>query len=247
MDLGLAGKSALITGSSKGIGLACAESLAAEGCNVHLVARTGSALQAARQSILSRYPVTVTAHALDLSRPQLISELVGRCGSVDILVNNAGAVPRLDLLDADDKRWREAWDLKVFAYINLSREIYRQMRQRGSGVIVNVIGMAGEMPNPGSIVSSTGNAALMAFSRALGAESVDHGIRVVGVNPGMVLTERAADNNNAAYRSVLERLPFNRMATTREIADVVTFVASERASYINGTIVTVDGGAVYRR
>jgi NAD(P)-dependent dehydrogenase (short-subunit alcohol dehydrogenase family) len=254
MDLGLSGKWALITGSSKGIGLACAESLAAEGCNVHLVARTASALEEARESILSRYSVKANLHALDLSRPESITSLVDRCGSINILINNAGAVPRRELLNVDDFEWRKAWDLKVFACINLTREVYRQMRARGTGVIVNVIGMAGEAPNPRSIIASTGNASLMAFSSALGAESVDYGIRVIGVNPGLVLTERTeslVSTNQGpdakAWRSLVERLPFKRMASTKEIADVVAFLASDRASYVSGTVVTVDGGAVNRR
>lgn len=254
MELGLLGKTALITGGSKGIGLGCAVSLAAEGCNLHLAARTPADLEAARANICSRYPVNIVTHEADLSDPEAAAALAQRCGHVDILVNNAGAVPRRALLDIDDADWRKSWDLKVYGSINLTREIYRTMRKRQNGVIVNVAGVAGEAPNANSIVSTTANAALMAFSRALGTESVDHGIRVVAVNPGLVLTERTrslleggSGPDAAAWGSLIQRLPFKRMAHTKEVGDVVAFLASERASYISGTVVTVDGGSAFRR
>lgn len=254
MELGLSGKTVLITGGSKGIGLGCAESFAAEGCNLHLAARTPTDLEAARAHISSRYGVNVVIHEADLSHPEAATTLAQRCDHVDILVNNAGAIPRRALLDIDDAGWRKSWDLKVYGSINLTREIYRAMRERQSGVIINVVGVAGEVPNANSIVSTTANAALMAFSRALGTESVDYRIRVVAVNPGLVLTERtrsllegSSGPDAAAWGSLIQRLPFKRMAHTKEVADVVTFLASERASYISGTIVTVDGGSALRR
>lgn len=253
MDLRLAGKTALITGGSKGIGLACAESLAAEGCNLCLVARTRSDLERARTQLL-RYNVEVAIREADLSLPRATAEIAAVCGPINILVNNAGATPRRDLLSASDLDWRRGWDLKVDGCINLTREVYRDMRARRSGVIVNIVGIAGETANPSSIVSSVGNAALMTFSRALGAESVDYGVRVVAVNPGLVLTERTrslleqdSGPDASAWRSIMERLPFKRMANASEIGDVVAFLASDRASYISGTVVTVDGGSVHRR
>ena len=254
MELGLSGKTALITGSSKGIGLACAELLAAEGCNVQLVARNPADLEAARAHLSSHFGVGVTAVAADLSRPEAVTDLGRSCGEVDILVNNAGAIPRRSLLDIDDSQWRQSWDLKVFGCIALTREIYRAMRARRRGVIVNITGVTADAPNPNSIVSTAGNAALMAFTRALGTESVDYGIRVVAVSPALVLTDRTKSlletktgPDAAAWGSLLERLPFKRMARPQEIGDVVAFLASERASYISGTAVTVDGGSINRR
>src|SRR6185295_5249438 len=108
--------------------------------------------------------------------------------------NNAGAIPPGTLRDLTDERWRHAWDLKVFGFFNLTREIYKRMRERGSGVIVNVIGVAGERHRANYIAGTTGNAGLMAFTRALGSESVDYGVRAVGVNPGGIQTERAIDH-----------------------------------------------------
>lgn len=252
MDLRLAKKKALVTGGSKGIGFACAESLAAEGCDVHLIARTLPGLQEAQKQLSGRYQVNVQIRQADLSDPTAAAEISHSCGPLDILVNNAGAAARRSLLGSEEAEWQQTWDLKVFGYISLTREVYRTMCERGQGTIVNVIGIAGESPNSNSIISTTGNAALMAFSRALGAESVDHGVRVIGVNPGLVLTDRTkpllADAEQAqSWRSVIERLPFKRMASPREIGDIVAFLASDRASYISGTVVTIDGGAVHRR
>jgi 3-oxoacyl-[acyl-carrier protein] reductase len=254
MDLGISGKSALVTGGSKGIGLACAESLAAEGCHLHLAARNPADLDTARRHLASRYRVEVTTHAVDLSRADAAVALGQSCGELDILVNNAGAVPRRSLLDSDDAEWRQSWDLKVYGFINLTREIYRTMCGRGRGAIVNVVGITGETPNANSIMSTVGNAALLGFTRALGSESVDKGIRVVAVNPGLVLTDRTkslleggSGPDAAAWGSLVQRLPFKRMAHAREVGDVVAFLASERASYVSGTMIAVDGGGALGR
>jgi NAD(P)-dependent dehydrogenase (short-subunit alcohol dehydrogenase family) len=251
MDLRLAKKRALVTGGSKGIGFACAEALAAEGCDIQIVARTRQDLTAAQELLSARYHVDVQTWRANLADHKAAEEIGDRCGPLDILVNNAGSTPRHSLLGSKEAQWLENWDIKVFGHIKLTRKICRGMYERGRGVIINVAGIAGESPNANSIISTTGNAALMAFSRALGAESVDHGVRVVAVNPGLVLTDRTkpllTDPAQQSWRSVTERLPFKRMASPSEIGDVVAFLASERASYISGTVVTVDGGAVNRR
>jgi NADP-dependent 3-hydroxy acid dehydrogenase YdfG len=158
VDLNLAGRTALITGGSKGIGRAVAEALAAEGCHLHLAARGAEALEAAREAIVRARQVSVTVHALDLSDSAAQTELAGRCGDVDILVNNAGAIPGGSLDQIDEERWRAAWDLKLLGYINLGRAFHARMVSRGHGVIVNVIGLAGERFNAGYIAGSTANA-----------------------------------------------------------------------------------------
>lgn len=252
MDLNLRGRTALVTGASKGIGLAIARGLAGEGCNLHLASRSAADLEAARARILADAQVEVRCHALDLSDTASVEELARRCGDVDILVNNAGAIPAGRLLGVDAAKWRKAWDLKVFGYIDLSRAIYAGMRQRRSGVIINVIGLAGERMKADYIAGSTGNAALMAFTRALGGESVDSGVRVVGVNPGQIETERlrSALEQRAAkmlgdagrWMEFVKNPPLGRLGRPEEIADVVAFLASDRASFISGTIVTVDAG-----
>jgi len=185
-----------------------------------------------------------------------MAQLAQRCGDVDILINNAGSVPSGHLLEIDEARWRQSWELKVFGYINLTREIYRRMCLRRRGVIVNVIGVAGERLRQDYIAGGTGNAALMAFTKNLGGESVDYGVRVVGVNPGQVETDRlrqrlerkaqAELGEASRWRELVVSPPFGRLARSEEVADTVVYLASSRASYISGTIVTVDGGRAVR-
>lgn len=253
MELGLKGRTVLITGGSKGIGRACAEGFAAEGCRLHLVARTEHDLNSARAYLEASSPdVDVTAHTLDLARPGATEALVEAVPAVDVLVNNAGAIPPGDLETVDEARWREAWDLKVFGYINLTRAYYARMRERGGGVIVNVVGVAGEKPDPGYIAGTAGNAALMAFSRGAGARSLNDGIRVVAVNPGPVETERIAllmqaraereKGDAGRWREYFEALPLGRPAKPEEVADLVVYLASPRAAYVSGTVITINGG-----
>src|SRR5262249_52606606 len=182
------------------------------------------------------------------------------CRDVDILVNNAGSIGRARLHEIDAQSWRRAWDLKVFGYIDLAREIYAGMRQRRTGVIINIIGLSGERHRPEFIAGTSGNAALMAFTRALGAESVDYGVRVLGINPGRVETERQIEHlHEAAQKRLGDRsrwqdirddmvagLPFKRSARPDEVADLVVFLASERASYMSATVVTIEAGQSLR-
>mgnify|MGYP001567103707 CR=1 FL=1 len=260
MDLQLRGKNVLITGASKGIGYACAAGFAAEGCSLHIASRNSAALEEARGKLVKQYGVKVSCHPYDLSVTANTVALGRACGDIDVLVNNAGAIPggRIDQLD--DETWRRSWDLKVFGYINLSREVYARMRARGTGVIVNVIGMAGERNRPEYIAGSSANAGLMGFTRALGAESVDHGVRVIGVNPGRIETERQIEivmeaaakklGDRSRWKEMMAQMastsPFKRFGRPDEVADLVVYLASARASYISATIVNIDAGQSLR-
>ena len=253
MDLGLAGRSALVTGASKGIGHAAARALAAEGCGpIHLAARDAAALAACAQELARDFGVEAVVHALDLSKSSSQRSLAAACGEIDILVNNAGAIPRGTLLEIDESRWRESWDLKVFGYINLTREIYRMMSARRRGVIVNVVGMAGERPDATYLAAGSGNAALIYFTEALGGASLKDGVRVLGVNPGPVLTDRyiggaerraeARLGAAARWRELLTALPLGRAAEPAEVASLIAYLASDQASYLSGVLVRIDGG-----
>ncbi|HWW50002.1 MAG TPA: SDR family oxidoreductase [Xanthobacteraceae bacterium] len=252
MDLHLRGKSALITGASKGIGAAIAEALAEEGCHLHLAARTTDALNATAQRLRSKHQVNVTVHTVDLRKRDDLASLIDSAPDVDILVNNAGDIPGGSLERIDDATWRHAWDLKVFGFINLTRLFYARMKTRGHGVIINIIGAAGERVDANYIVGSAGNASLMAFTRALGGASLKDHIRVVGINPGPVATDRitalmkrqalARYNDESRYPEMMAQFPLGRAAKPREIADMAAFLASERSAYTSGVIITIDGG-----
>jgi NAD(P)-dependent dehydrogenase (short-subunit alcohol dehydrogenase family) len=256
VKLDLGGRSALITGASKGIGLACAEVLAEEGCHLHLAARNGLAMEAAAARLRAAHGVRITVHALDLSSTAAMEELAAAAADADILINNAGDIPAGPLDKVTDKAIRDGFDLKVFGYITLTREFYGRMKARGGGVVVNVIGNSGENWDAAYFAGSTGNAALMSFTKAIGGRSLDDGIRVVGVNPGPVATDRmlkimrikAKDmlGDEARWEELFARYPGGRPATTRETADLCAFLASPRASYITGTVVTIDGGIAAR-
>ena len=172
MDLHLRGKVALVTGASKGIGLACARQLAEEGCHLHLASRTKADLERAKESIQARHNVSVTIHPVDLSNGDAARSLAAACSDIDILVNNAGAIPAGDLQAIDEQRWRDAWNLKVFGYVNLCRAVYPAMKARGGGVIVNVLGAAGERPTWGYIAGSAGNASPSPVGWAAPASSI---------------------------------------------------------------------------
>jgi NAD(P)-dependent dehydrogenase (short-subunit alcohol dehydrogenase family) len=252
LKLGLDERVAVVTGASKGIGLAVARGLAAEGCSIHLVARDPAMLEKAAAGIRDDFGVSATAHALDLSHSESVASLMAAIETPDILVNNAGAIPGGDLQAVDEARWRAAWDLKVFGYINMSRAFYAAMQQRGHGVIINVTGLAADRLDSGYIAGSTGNAGLNAFTRTLGSYSLEHGIRVLAVSPGAVETDRIVTlmRSRAAerlgdperWREFLEGLPLGRPATPEEVANVIVFAASDRASYLSGIVITVDGG-----
>jgi hypothetical protein len=252
VELNLTGRSALITGSSKGIGLAIAKSLAAEGVHLHLAARTEATLRQVADDISSRQGVTVAIHPADLSDGQQVKQVAWECRNVDILVNSAGGIPRGTLLEVDEARWRKAWDLKVFGAINLTRELYGPMCERRGGVIINIVGLSADRPDAYYIAGSSGNAALVMFSRSLGGDSIRHGVRVVAVNPGPVETEKhIADTERLAFekfgdrsrwREVMGGLPMRRAATTEEVSSMVAFLCSDLASYISGCAITIDGG-----
>jgi NAD(P)-dependent dehydrogenase (short-subunit alcohol dehydrogenase family) len=252
MDLHLRGKRVLITGASKGIGAAAAEAFAEEGCHLRLAARSGDRLQALAERLRSAHQIDASAHVVDLRDAEHVARLAREASDIDILVNNAGDIPGGSIDKIDEPAWRHAWELKVFGYINLTRKVYDQMKSRGHGVIVNDIGAAGEKFDANYICGSTGNAALMAFTRALGGRSLVDNIRVVGINPGPVGTDRHVtllktrakhqfgDENR--YTDYQKALPLGRPAHAREIGDLMAFLASDRSGYTSGVIYTVDGG-----
>ena len=257
MDLGLRGRKALVTGASKGIGRACAEVLAEEGCDIVLVSRTAADLEAVRAKIAGEHNVAVRYYALDLSDSRNVDTLAAECADIDLLVNNAGAIPGGNIAEIDEQRWREAWDLKVFGYINMTRRFYALMAERKQGVIVNIIGSAGENPDFSYVAGSSGNASLMAFTKAMGGTAPRDNLRVMAINPGPVMTERLITlmktraqsdlGDPERWQELMKGYAFGRAAKPEEIGWMAAFLASDRSAYTTGSIVTIDGGSGSRR
>ena len=257
MDLRLAGKTALVTGASQGIGDGLARTLAEEGVNLHLTARSADRLEKLREEIVSKHDVEVHLHPMDITEKGACERLVEAAGDIDILINNAGVIPSGTMYDVDEEAWRAGWELKVFGYINLCRLVYARLKARGGGVIINNIGNGGEVFDPRYIAGVTGNASLMAFTKALGGASLDDKIRVIGVNPGPVDTGRIYNmlkkrarsmyGDESRYMELAATYPLGRPAHVDEVVDTIVFLASDRSGYTTGTIVTVDGGIASRR
>ena len=253
MDLGLKDKRVLITGGSKGIGLACARVFVAEGARVALVSRSQQNLDQARRSLEKAYTI-----AADLTDAEAAAAMVERVekefGPIDVLVNCAGAAKRTDADDLSPAAWRAGMDAKYFSYINVIDPLIKRMGKRGRGAIVNVIGSGGKVASPTHLAGGAANAALLLATAGLAYAYASKGVRVVGVSPGVTKTERVAEGLRAeakranvseaqAYQQMIARLPMGRPAEPEEIADVVAFAASERGRYLTGANISTDGAA----
>ncbi|HTT13172.1 MAG TPA: SDR family oxidoreductase [Burkholderiaceae bacterium] len=257
MDLGLDGMVVLVTGGSKGIGLACARSFAAEGARIAIASRSEANLARAAQA-LARDGVEPVTVAADLVDPRQAAAMVGKVeaalGPVDVLVNSAGAARRTPPAELTAEHWHAAMQAKYFTYVHAMDAVLRGMAARGKGVIVNVIGMGGKIAGPTHLPGGAANAALMLASVGLANAFASRGIRVNAVNPGLTETERMQEGFEAearqAGRPVAEILrqrtsamPLGRLAQPQDIADAVVFLASRRASYVSGAVLTLDGAA----
>lgn len=254
MDLGLEDKIALVTGGSKGIGLACAKWLAAEGARIVICSRSRANVDAA----LSTLPgaIGIAADLRSGEEAQEVVEKVGReVGHVDILVNSAGAAKRTPPPDLSPQAWRAAMDDKYFSYINVIDPVVKNMAARGSGVIVNIIGAGGKIASPTHLAGGAANAALMLATVGLANAYAGRGVRIVGLNPGLTQTGRVNEGMKAvaasrgisqqeALRQATDAIPIGRLADPEEIASVVAFLCSKNASYVTGVVINMDGALV---
>ena len=254
MDLKLSGKTALITGGSKGIGRAIAKTLLAEGADVTLVARDAHKLARTQSELRADTAGRVEIIPADLSSDNGRMALVEAVETPDILINNAGAIRAGRLGDMSVADWRQDWELKVFGYIHLCQLFQPKMAELGSGTILNIIGMAGRVNRAAYISGSAANAALIAFTQALSAEAQAQGLRIFGINPSPTLTDRMTDfmKSKAAielgdatlWQQMVEpdRFPYGRPADPKEVAALACMLVSPLAGYLNGTVVDIDGG-----
>jgi len=253
MDLALKDKKVLITGGSKGIGLACAKAFIAEGAKVALVSRSQQNLDQAKKSVGNAY--TIAADLIDAAAAAAMVERVEKeFGAIDILVNSAGAAKRTDADDLTPAAWRASMDAKYFTYINVIDPLIKRMGKRGNGVVINIIGSGGKVASPTHLSGGAANAALMLATAGLAYAYAAKNVRVVGLNPGVTKTERVAEGLKAeakranvsedqAYKQMVARLPMGRPAEPEEIADIAVFAASERGRYLNGANISTDGAA----
>ena len=261
MNLHLQSKHILITGGSKGIGLACAAAFLQEGAKVTLIARGAETLAIARQSLLSGAPQGSQVHtvAADLTSAAAaataLDEAEALGGPIDVLVNSAGAAKRTPAADLTPQSWQEAMQSKFFSYINICDPAIKKMAIRRQGVIINIIGNSGKVANPVHLPGGSANAALMLASAGLANAYASQGIRVNAISPGSTLTERlekaiAVDAKSVqvspevALARITEKLPMGRIAQPEEIAQAVLFLASSQASYVTGANLVMDGALV---
>jgi len=257
MEPGLQDRGVLVTGASKGIGLACVRAFAAEGARVAMVSRSQANLDSALRELpaFAHRPVTIAA---DLARAEdarrAVDEATRALGAIDVLVNSAGAAKRYPPDELSAQAWHDAMDAKFFSYVHVVDLVVRAMAARGRGAIVNVVGQGGKVANPVHLPGGAANAALMLATVGLAAAYGPKGVRVNAINPGATLTTRVEEGLAAEARMtgaspddllarMQQRIPLGRIATPEEVANVAVFLASDAASYVTGAVVPMDGAA----
>ncbi|MDM0014965.1 SDR family oxidoreductase [Variovorax sp. J22P168] len=258
MDLQLAGKHVLVTGGSRGIGLACAREFLREGARVSLVGRTAANVDAAIAQLGGEGHAAL-GHTADLgdatAAQAMVDAVQAAAGPIDVLVNSAGAARRTPFGELQPQAWQDAMQAKFFTYINVMDPVIKRMGERGTGAIVNVIGMGGKVATTTHLAGGAANAALMLATAGLAAAYGPRGVRVNAVNPALTLTDRMAEGLAAearlrgigadeVLRDAQSRMPLGRLATPEDIARAVVFLGSPGAAYISGAVVSMDGAAL---
>ncbi len=256
MQIRLDGHTALITGGSKGLGLAIAEHFVESGAQVALVARGAEALEAARAKIAGRLQgAQVVAIPADISTAEgcanAVATAMAALGSIDILVNNAGTSQRGPFMEVDDALWQADLDLKLFAAIRLIRAVWPGMQAKKWGRIINVLSTQAKTPGPAGAPTAVSRAAGMALTKILAGEGAPHGILVNGLMVGIIESDQWVRRHAADPRGITweewkaeqgKGVPLGRIGKAEEFASLATFLASDQGGYITGTAINVDGG-----
>lgn len=252
LELGLRGKTAIITGGSEGLGRASAERLAAEGARVAICARREEPLQRAAAELRAATGGEILAVQADVSVDAdceaLATAVLEKWGRVDILFNNAGTSAAAAFDDVDDAAWQADWDLKVMAAVRMIRLVLPSMRRQRDGRIVNITTVGGKAPKPRALPTSVMRAAGINLTKSLANELAPHNIRVNTICIGLVRTAQIArrakgGDLEAHWASLAQQVPLGRVAQASELADLFAFLVSDRASYITGAAINFDGGA----
>jgi len=257
MDSGLKNRVAIVAASSQGIGRATAEAFAAEGCKVAMCARNEAALTQAGDAIRKRYGVEVLADAFDVTQAttvhDFVEKVVAKFGGVDICVTNAGGPPAKGFLAASNEEWQKAVELNLLSAVYFAKEVIPHMQKKKWGRIVTITSITTKQPVADLVLSNAVRAAVVGLVKSLANEFGKDGILVNNVAPGYTATERlkdlAASRSKASGKTQQEIFegwaadaPLKRLGEPREVADAIVWLASERASYITGQTILVDGG-----
>lgn len=259
MDLGLKNKVAIVSGSSDGIGFSTAQALAREGARVVLCARREERLLQARDRIFEATGAELLAVQCDVRNfadvQRLVQETVQQFGRIDILINNAGSVPSISFSEVSDQQWHEFLERKLLGYVRTTREVVPHMKKNGWGRVVNIAGTAGLEPSSTGMAVGINNSAVINWTKSVSLELAAAGILVTAVAPGSIETPRQVGSRqreseitgksvDELRRARVKDIPLGRLGRPEEVAHVIVFLASDCASYMTGSCVTVDGGVV---